>query len=72
MLNKGTPEDLEDWNIPDLVDEEYGRDTTFVRDAIEINDDYSLTSRERERKIIEHFATKDIKVEFVGRYKKKS
>jgi hypothetical protein len=70
LLNMGTPEDIQDWNIPDLVDEEDGKDTTFVRDAVEINDDYSLTSKEREKKIIEHFATKDIKVEFVGSYVK--
>lgn len=69
LLDISHPEDVFDWNIPDLV-KKRGGDTAFTTSAININDDKCLTSKEREQELIEHFATKDIIVEFTGKYKK--
>lgn len=77
LLNVTSPGDLgRKWQVPDLVlkkpkinggHKDY--DTDFSYEAMDINDDIHLTPKEREQKIIKHFAKKNIIVEFVGKYK---
>lgn len=73
LLNKCTPVCLSDlYNIPDLIEEKsWGwDDSEFTSKAIEFNDSKFLTPEQREKAIIEHFATIGVTVEFKGRYKK--
>jgi len=74
LLNKTSPSDLYmNWGIPDLIDMEFWKgidfNTDFSNEAIRINDNSEITSEEREKKIKEHFKTKDIEVVFIGEYK---
>ncbi len=50
--------------------ENYYINTNFTDIAMRLNDDYDLTSEEREERIKEHFATVDIEVEYIGEYTK--
>jgi hypothetical protein len=52
---------------PDVREEEYSN-TVFACDAMNINDDVNITSEERETKLKEHFATKEIEIEFINNY----
>lgn len=68
LLDIANPRQLsDDWEIPDLIIE--GIATDFTETAVIINDEH-MTTKVRERKIKEHFATKKIKVVFYGKYKK--
>jgi hypothetical protein len=68
LLHRGAPCSLESrYDIPDLITED-GKNSDFTNKAIEINDSVKLTHEERERQLIEWFATKDIIVEFKGEY----
>jgi hypothetical protein len=70
LLDKQTPLSIAtDWDIPDLIDS-YGKNSAFTAKAVKINDDNSLTSEEREKRITEHFATIGVTVEFKGKYVK--
>lgn len=70
LLGKSSPENLsDDWDIPDLIDFE-GKNTSFVNEAIKINDNTMLLDKKtREKEIKEHFATIGVTVEFTGKYK---
>lgn len=60
------------YDIPDLIEEKpWGWDnSSFVEDAVKINDDMFLTPEQREKAITEHFKKIGVTVEFKGRYKK--
>lgn len=71
LLGNHIPEHLKGlYDIPDLIEEDEGKwsDTAFTQEAININDDESITSTEREKSIKEHFATIGVTVKFVGKY----
>jgi len=69
LIRNVEPENLrERWYIPDLINKN-GRNSSFAEKAIEINDGLESLS-ERENALIEHFAKKDIIVEFTGKYNK--
>lgn len=80
LLGKSEPNDLSDeYDIPDLVEDKpiydwlgamYYENTDFTREAIQINDDNSLTKKERERRIKEHFQKINVKVIFKNKYPK--
>jgi hypothetical protein len=69
LLYTSLPSGLsENWDIPDLIDP-YGN-TEFTTTAALINDNYDITSKEREKRITKHFATIGVTVEFKGKYVK--
>lgn len=74
LLDQATPENLSDlYDIPDLIKrDDYDRweDTKFTNEAIRINDNERITSKEREKAIKEHFATIGVTVQFKGKYVK--
>lgn len=73
LLNMATPDCLNDWDIPDLLTTSpLGTviDSKFTTEAIRINDNPDISSKEREKQIKEHFATIGVTVEFTGKYKK--
>ena len=74
LLDQPTPEHLaESYDIPDLIkgdDYDGWQDTKFTNEAIRINDDNCITSKEREKAIKEHFATIGVTVQFKGEYVK--
>lgn len=67
LLMKPTPEETGWEVIPDLITKD-GRDNLFCNNAIDINDDVSISQEQREKKIITHFAKKNVKVVFTGKY----
>lgn len=78
LLGSPTPDSLSElYDIPDLI-EKVGlfcdfsvyRDTRFTQDAVNINDNTGLSSKEREKAITKHFKKIGVTVEFKGRYKK--
>lgn len=69
ILGYTCPSELSEYyNIPDLIYN--GKDTNFCIKAMHINDGITLNDKEREKRIIDLFKTKNITVEFVGKYKK--
>lgn len=70
LLNVGMPSGLYNlYDIPDLINES-GKNSEFAVQAVRINDDPSLSTKEREKAITEHFKKIGVIVEFKGRYKK--
>lgn len=75
LLHSGTPSSLGDyidWKdlrllIPHLV--VGGVNTLFSAKAMSLNDDQTIDSSERERRITKHFAEIGTEVEFTGQYK---
>lgn len=74
LLQQGVPSHLADlYDIPDLIsgdDYDGWEDTKFTDEAVRINDDEYITSKEREKAIKEHFATIGVIVQFKGKYVK--
>lgn len=73
LIEKAIPSSLEDYaDIPDLArlsgDGKFLVGTDFTYMAISINDDSVIVSKERERKLKDHFSTIGVKVTFTGKY----
>lgn len=71
LIHKLSPFSLKDkWDIPDLLDK--NGITIFCNVAITINDSYYQNRIDREKDLIKSFATKNIIVEFKGKYKEEN
>lgn len=75
LLDVGSPENLniKDFTKIELLVSRNSRDevydgSVFSQEAIDINDDDSLSNEEREADIIEHFKKVDIEVIFKNKY----
>lgn len=52
--------------IPHLLDD--NNNSSFAQKAMKINDSYDISNKKRESKLIKHYATIGVKVEFIGEY----
>jgi len=68
LKGKALPSSLNNPKIGSLLLNERGFDNEFTKIAVSINDDESITSQEREAKLILHFKEEGIDIIFTGQY----